>query len=312
MTRISDLCRNKWPDLLLRLGVDRRYLTGKHGPCPICNAGTDRFRFDDKDGLGTFFCNSCGAGDGFKLLMEIRGWNFAECAKALEAIVGGAHERKPDQPVNPDKLKSAKNTLWCGARPVLDGNPVAKWLQNRGIHLERFPDALRYAERCSYHHEQNRFTHHPAMIAMVTGPDGKPTTLHRTFLTPLGNKADVPKPRLVMPGKIAKGSAIRLFEPAEVMGIAEGIETALAAHLVWQIPVWAGLNAGMVMQWQPPAIAKEIHIFGDHDANFAGQSSAFALAHRLSHEGKTVTVQFPDEPGDWNDFLLSRQYRKAG
>ena len=44
--------------------------TGKHTSCPACG-GKDRFRFDDKQGDGTFYCNQCGAGNGFQLIMNV-------------------------------------------------------------------------------------------------------------------------------------------------------------------------------------------------------------------------------------------------
>lgn len=311
MSDLKKLCKDRWPSLLAMMGVDNRYLSGQHGPCPICSAGKDRFRFDNKDGCGTYFCNTCGAGDGFDLLMKYKGWNFATCAQELEKIVGKADISKPRQQIDGDKLRQAMNNLWLGAKPVEVGDSVASYLSGRGISLKSFPDALRFHDRCSYHHEGNRYTHHPAMIAMVTGPSGKATTLHRTYLDSFGRKAQLPTVRRVMPGKIEKGASIQLWPAAGVMGIAEGVETALAASAIWGMPVWAGLNAGMVMQWQPPAEAQEIHIFGDHDANFAGQSAAYALAHRLSHEGKTAHVQLPDEPGDWNDFLVRQKYQQA-
>lgn len=311
MSNLREQCKDRWPDLLRMNGIDQRYLSGQPGPCPICNAGKDRFRFDNKDGLGTYFCNTCGAGDGFSLLMKVKGWEFADCAKELEAVVGKAEMTKPRQQRDSESLRRAMNNLWQGSKAVEAGDPVATYLGARHIQLIRFPNALRLAERCSYHDEGNRYRHFPAMIAKVTAPDGTPTTIHRTYLDTMGRKAQVKQCRRVMPGKIAKGSAIRLAPSASVMGIAEGIETALSASLVWQLPVWAGLNAGMVMSWEPPEDADEIVIFGDNDGNFAGQSAAFALAHRLTSQGKDVRVELPDEPGDWNDFLVSSNYQKT-
>ena len=311
MSDIRERCKDRWPSLLALLGVDSRFLNGQHGPCPICNAGKDRFRFDNKDGLGTYFCNACGPGDGFDFLMKFKGWSFAECAQELEKIVGKADISKPRQKIDTDKLRQAMNNLWRGGLLLSVSDPVVAYLSSRAINLKSFPSALRYHERCSYHQESNRYTHHPAMIAKVTGPSGKPTTIHRTYLDSFGRKAQLPSVRRVMPGKIEKGAAIRLGAPAETMGIAEGIETALSASLIWNMPVWAALNAGMVMQWKPPAEAKEIHVFGDNDQNFAGQSAAYALAHRLLHEGRQAKVQIPDEPGDWNDVLMRQNFAQT-
>ena len=58
--------------MLPTMGVDARFLTGRHGPCPVCG-GTDRFRWDDKDGTGSFFCSGCGPGDGFMLAERVTG-----------------------------------------------------------------------------------------------------------------------------------------------------------------------------------------------------------------------------------------------
>ena len=71
---LADLARNKWASLLPALGIDARFLDGKKHPCPVCG-GTDRFRFDDKEGRGTFFCNHCRAGDGIALVMAKNGWS---------------------------------------------------------------------------------------------------------------------------------------------------------------------------------------------------------------------------------------------
>ena len=63
---VRTAAQGRWRDILQSLGMDERSLSGKHGPCPMCG-GKDRFRFDDKDGRGTYFCSGCGAGDGVKL-----------------------------------------------------------------------------------------------------------------------------------------------------------------------------------------------------------------------------------------------------
>ena len=72
-SKVKTAARGHWPDILESLGVDRSKLTNIHQPCPACG-GTDRFRFDDKNGDGTFICSGGGgsitAGDGFKLLIH--------------------------------------------------------------------------------------------------------------------------------------------------------------------------------------------------------------------------------------------------
>lgn len=87
--------RGRWPEILPALaGLSDAELSDRHQPCPLCG-GTDRYRFDDKDGSGSWFCNQCGgkdqrggAGSGMDLLMRRQGWSFVEAARQVEAFLG--------------------------------------------------------------------------------------------------------------------------------------------------------------------------------------------------------------------------------
>lgn len=89
---ITDLTRGRWPDLLQQFGgLTPDQLTDKHQPCPCCG-GSDRYRFDDKDGTGSWYCNQCGGrdgagggGSGIDLLMRRTGWSYAEACRRIEA-----------------------------------------------------------------------------------------------------------------------------------------------------------------------------------------------------------------------------------
>jgi len=83
-TKIKEEATGKWVDICRQLGIKIRE-DGKHGPCPMCG-GTDRFRFDDKQGRGTYYCNQCGPGDGVKLVQQVVGIDFKE---AMETWYGG-------------------------------------------------------------------------------------------------------------------------------------------------------------------------------------------------------------------------------
>src|SRR5262245_52545204 len=81
--------RGRWGEILPLLGVERRYLTGKHGPCPLCpGGGRDRFRWDNKNGDGTYFCAQCGAGNAITLLRKLHGWNCATTFSKIDEIIG--------------------------------------------------------------------------------------------------------------------------------------------------------------------------------------------------------------------------------
>lgn len=300
-TSLSDRALGKWPNILPALGIDRQFLSGKHGPCPSCG-GKDRFRFDNKKGRGDFFCSQCGPGDGVKLLMNVKGWDFKSVAQHVEEIIGKVDAVEVKAGRSEDQKREAMNTLWKSSTKVQEWDAVHKYLVDR-IGEISVPNCLRFAAKVLYQDEVKSW--HPAMIAMVTAPDGKPSILHRTYLTLDGRKASVESPRRMMPGKIDKGAAVRLMPAGRILGIAEGIETAFAASKLFEVPVWSAINSELLAQWEPPQGVEEVVVFGDNDPAFAGQAAAFSLAKRLANQRKIKTrVEIPGLPGqDWNDVL---------
>ena len=65
INEITTQAVGKWQSIFSSLGIDVG--NGKHCPCPVCG-GKDRFRFDNKNGRGTYICNQCGSGDGLNLI----------------------------------------------------------------------------------------------------------------------------------------------------------------------------------------------------------------------------------------------------
>lgn len=302
---LRDRARGRWPALLAGLGISSHFLEGrKNGPCPMC-AGKTRFRFDDKEGRGTWICNNCGAGDGPALAMRVLGIDFKELAERLDPLIANAPITAPRPVRSASDKREALNQLWRRASVVEPDDPVARYLRAR-VGLITVPACLRCVDSLLYRDDPSSY--HPAMIAMVAGPDGSAATLHRTYLTRDGRKAAVDVPRRLMPGTVPDGAAIRLFPPAETMGIAEGIETAFAAAALFGLPVWAAANSTMLAKWQPPEQTREVVVFGDTDRKFGGQAAAYALAHRLAVHDRTVRVELPREAGtDWNDVWLRQR-----
>ena len=55
-------------------------------------------------------------------------------------------------------------------------------------------------------------------------------------------------------------------------------------------------------KWIVPPDVRELIIFADNDASYAGQAAAFELAHRVKKAGLSVSVRFPPiTDTDWND-----------
>jgi len=104
MIKITDTANGHWPSILGALaGLTNDQLTDKHQPCPLCG-GKDRYRFDDQDGTGSWFCGKCGGkdesgggGSGMDLLLRRTGWEFKEAAQRIEEHLGITPSR-PEPP----------------------------------------------------------------------------------------------------------------------------------------------------------------------------------------------------------------------
>jgi putative DNA primase/helicase len=305
---VLEQAKGRWPGILGHLDLPERFLRPTHGPCPLCG-GTNRFRFDNKEGRGTYFCSGCGPGDGIGLVMKSLNLEFRPALDRVREVLGMARPEPIKAEMREDERRDLLRKLWRSSHPVTPGDDVDRYLTARGVGRVAYPKQLRTCQSCWFSGRE----YHPAMVAVVSDPDGKRVTLHRTYLAE-GRKLDVPEPRRLMPGKIPQGSAIRLAEPGPRLGIAEGIETALAASDRFGLPVWAALNTTMLSQWEPPPGVEEVVVFGDFDGNFAGQKAAYTLAHRLAvrKDGPTVSVQLPGhdisvQPDtDWADLVRRR------
>lgn len=296
--------RGKWKGILMHFGIPAEVLSGKHGPCPLCQS-KDNFRFDNKDQRGTWIC-TCGSGDGAKLAIDFTGKTFQEVAGEIDGMLGNV---KPDAPNKPamtdDERVKALRAVWIATKPVDYDDLASTYLRSRMVGDLYHMRSLRYGR----HVNDGDGGVRPCMVAIVSDRDGKPVTLHRTFLRPDGlAKAEMDRPRKLMPGEVPEGSAVRLVDyHGGAIGIAEGVETALSAAVIYGVPVWACVSAPLMAKWLPPEGCDDVLIFGDNDPKFAGQAAAYTLAHRLSVRGITATVHIPPFVGqDFNDVLMKK------
>ncbi|WP_454918399.1 toprim domain-containing protein [Xanthobacter sediminis] len=231
--------------------------------------------------------------------MAKNGWDFREAVDHVHALLGTVEPVKAKPVMSEQDIRASLRRVWLDTEPVGGNSAAGRWLARR-CGLSAAPAALRAISRMAYRSDVTSW--HPGMVALVSAPDGRPHTLHRTFLTPAGEKAPVPEARRLMPGRMVKGIAVRLAPPAEEIGIGEGIETVLSASALFDVPCWSALTAGFLKDWEPPPEARRVIVFGDNDASCTGQEAAYALAKRLVNRGLSVEVRIPPMVGeDWND-----------
>ncbi|MHB8408287.1 MAG: DUF7146 domain-containing protein [Acidiferrobacterales bacterium] len=332
LSDIKDAARGQWPDILMRLGIPAEYLRNRHGPCPGCG-GTDRFRFDDRE-EGRFFCSQGGgdalSGDGLTLLGHVHGWTFSQTANAVAGTLGmtEGNSSAPPARIRPRPVPAAKSpertqdvqaklhALWVETVPIShhDAQPLHDYLSSRMLPIDdvlaMMPEhhsTLRFHPNLPYFEEvmeggkprMKVLDEFPALIALVTSHDGRPVTVHRTYLRKDGSgKADVPSPRKLyplMPGTALSGSAIRLSRAVKRLGAAEGIETAMSVMLATGMPVWPCVSANMLGKFIPPSNVP-IVIWAELDRAGAGQHWGEILYRRMKKLERPVRLMIPAGP----------------
>jgi hypothetical protein len=199
--------------------------------------------------------------------------------------------------------------VWDQCEPLVPGDPVTLYLKRRGIGgVWPLPEVLRLHRALPYWHGPEKLGTFPAMVAPIVAPVGRTVALHRTYLTRDGRKADVPTVKKLTgaSGPLA-GACIPLHQSARgCIGIAEGIETALAAWCASSVPTVASYCANNLAAWQWPEGVQRLMIFADHDR--AGVVAADTLRARALAAGLRVQILRPETPGqDWADVWSTRE-----
>lgn len=322
---------------------------GQHVACPVHGGRHgDGFRlFPDVDRSGGGVCATCGSyPDGFALLRWLFGWSFPDALLRVAGVLGLTDAPAPfargtmvhalvarstfhvSASRQNDQARVRLRHLWNESLPPdhCRSEFLQRYLAQRGLggadfdsRVIRFHPALPYWSSAETGSPVclGRF---PAMLALVSAPDGSAMTLHRSYLRPDGaGKAPVPAPRKLMASgqnRSLVGSAVRLcpvaFGKNPVLGLAEGIETALAVRAMTGMPVWAGLSATLLERFTPPPGLSRLVVWADKDRSGVGEQAARSLQRRLSPSIE-VRIRVPPVPippqargVDWADLWQQR------
>jgi putative DNA primase/helicase len=296
----------RWPSVLKELGIDEKFLRNQHGSCPLCG-GTDRYRFDDIEGRGTYFCQGCGAGNGWTLVQKYFGVNFAKAAEMIAPLVGLlSSSLETVEPVAKRDPVPALKFVASKSEPIRYMGSVSRYLQSRGF--DDVPEGLRQAN-LNFYKEGRVQGQYEVLLALVQDFEGNGVSYHLTY-TEDGEKANITPSRKVMsPKGTITGASIRLHVDFEdKICVAEGIESAYAAHKDSGFPAFATISAHGMESFVAPKGVKTVWIYGDNDESYTGQAAAYALAKRLRNSGIEAWVFIPDRVGDdFNDVLMKKE-----
>lgn len=260
-------------------------LTGERAGCFIDHANSDAI-----------------AGGPIELIRQTYGLSFPDAVQKALNIARIPLPKQAD-PVKTEKEKSERdlhfvNQLYAKCRPIR-GSVADKYLIGRGLDVSNVDDLFFHPQLPHWQLKTNM----PAMLGIVKNLYGDVIGIHRTYLDgATQKKADI-KPNKMMLGNIV-GGCVKLYKAHQKVGIAEGIESAIAAHKLFRIPVWAALSTAGMVNIQFPGHIKEVVIFTDNDE--PGLTAAKKLHERLLQQGIVVSVAIPAQIGwDFNDQLLN-------
>ncbi|HGH4410096.1 TPA: primase-helicase zinc-binding domain-containing protein, partial [Yersinia enterocolitica] len=130
MTFVNDVrskAKGHWEAILQRLDIPTNR---SEGECPSCG-GKTRYRFDDREGRGTYYCSHCGAGTGLDLVMKV---NQCDARSAAEMVAGVMALPLPEP--KPAREKPQPNIAIADKVAVLVAKTVSgesQYLHNKGL-----------------------------------------------------------------------------------------------------------------------------------------------------------------------------------
>ena len=192
--------------------------------------------------------------------------------------------------------------LWDESRPIA-GTMAETYLRRRRIAV--LPAALRFHPRTPLG-QGDAVDFRPAMIAALHDgglhDTGRFVSIQRTFFDrdDARRARDLSDPRMML-GRPDR-AAVMLATATSVLGLAEGIETALSAMILFDLPVWATLGSERLHQIAIPARVNRLILFPDND--IAGEIGVANAMETYAMPGRDIEVEFPPTGfKDWNDVL---------
>lgn len=321
MVNAEELAYGRWPDILSACGIDSTFFSGKNMSCPICLDGTDRYRFQNRNG-GRWLCTKCTSGHWssmFDLLIRHMGFHsFREAADYVREHYGIKRADSPerivqirnalpavpkDKPIDVEGERRKMERVLAESRAISPGDPVDLYLRKRVPTLQEIPAEIRFHPRMGYWEKSEvpgerpvLVGYFPAMIVKGIDASGQLVQVHRTFLTEDGEKAPVSNVKKTMTGVGSNSFALRLGWPqGDTLGVCEGIETALGAMALGGEVVWPCYSAGVLENFRIPqgleSQIRRVIIYADYDEVKNGKRTGTAAAAKLADSLRAQRVR---------------------
>lgn len=251
--QVRDAAQGRWKDLIFpAFGIVVPAKKSVHGPCPICG-GKDRFRCDDKQGKGTWFCNVCRAGDGFSLIEKSRDMPYSQVLTEVGAVVGLSAETKV---TDADRKKWKEKAEAQAKAAELEERKAQESASKRAVRELSYKSANRdcpYAERKKIKTYSCRINGKGNLIVSLVDKDGKIWNIQEIHAD--GHKSFLPGGRVSGCFHMI-GQVIQLDQ---IICIAEGFATAASIHEATGHVTVVAFNSGNIDK-----VGKEIRIMYPH------------------------------------------------
>ncbi|MDN4199044.1 toprim domain-containing protein, partial [Citrobacter freundii] len=283
-----------WPRILPALGV--KVIKNRHQACPVCG-GSDRFRFDDKEGRGTWFCNQCGAGDGLKLIERVFDVSASEAAQKVNAVTGNLPLVAPEVIAAAEAETDAdrKAAAELAAKLMEKTRPATG---NAYLTRKGFPTLE--CLTLTVMHKTGGVTFRAGDVVMPLY-DNTDALVNLQLINSEGLKR-------TLKGGAVKGASHTIEgqkQAGKRLWIAEGYATALTVHHLTGETVMVALSSANLLSLASLARQKypacQIVLAADRDLNGDGQTKAAAAA-----EACDGIVALPPVFGDWNDAFVQK------
>ncbi|MDE8652310.1 DUF7146 domain-containing protein [Novosphingobium album (ex Liu et al. 2023)] len=232
----------------------------------------------------------CDNRDVLRAIAKIDEWALQKCPEVH------AHHTVPAEP---SWRRARVRDLWDRSLP-LPGTLAAAYLRRRGLVI--LPPALRFCGRTPLGRGRDA-VFRPAMNAAIH-EGHELVAVQRTFfeIDHPRRARDLGNPRRML-GR-PRGGAVMLAPVGTILGLAEGIETAVSAMVLLDIPVWATLGSERLARIVIPVSVTHLILLPDNDN--AGRIGAAKALEAYAMPGRTIELIWPPAGcKDWNDALRS-------